>query len=174
MAATIDPVLYKIKKTAEEIAARRNETATGAHLLAALASCPGAISDLLNERRLGARILLSAFDGLDRPLPEESLKAAFLKCRDIALRTGAPSVGAEHLLIALLSDARSVARITLDACGADAARLRVAALNLGLGIISRRRTTLVPEPSEAKLGPEASAPPAAHSPQPEASPPRKP
>lgn len=157
MAATIDPVLHKIKKTAEEIAVRRNEPATSAHLLAALASCPGAISDLLNERRLGARALLSAFDALDRPLPEESLKTAFLKSRDIALRTGAENIGAEHLLIALLSDARSVARRTLDACGADAARLRVAALNLGLGIVSRRRTTSVPEPSEPVRSREVSS-----------------
>jgi len=160
MAATIDPALYKIKKTAEEIAVRRNESATGAHLLAALASCPGPISDLLNERRLGARLLLSAFDGLDRPLPDESLKAAFLKSRDIALRTGAPSVAAEHLLIALLSDARSVARRTLDACGADAARLRVAALNLGLGIVARRRTAAIPESNEPAASETApSAPP---------------
>lgn len=167
MAATIDPVLYKIKKTAEEIAARRRETATGAHLLAALASCPGAISDLLNERRLGARVLLSAFDTLERPLPEESLKAAFLKCRDLALRTGAASVGPEHLLIALLSDTRSVARRTLEACGADAARLRVAALNLGLGIVARRRTAPVVEPSASTASSELAAPPTASPPKPE-------
>ena len=174
MAATIDPALYKIKKTAEEIAVRRNETATGAHLLAALASCPGPISDLLNERRLGARLLLSAFDGLDRPLPEESLKAAFLKSRDIALRTGAPSVAAEHLLIALLSDARSVARRTLDACGADAARLRVAALNLGLGIVARRRTIAVAESNEPAAPPEAAAQPLVNPPRPESAGARRP
>ncbi|HEY6722409.1 MAG TPA: ATP-dependent Clp protease ATP-binding subunit [Polyangiaceae bacterium] len=173
MAATIDPVLYKIKKTAEEIAARRSENATGAHLLAALASCPGAISDLLNERRLGARVLLSAFDGLERPLPDESLKAAFLKCRDLALRTGAPSVGPEHLLIALLSDTRSVARRTLDACGADAARLRVAALNLGLGIVARRRTTPAAEQSESTKLPEAPAQPPAKPAKPDATVTRK-
>lgn len=149
MAATIDPVLHQIKRTAEELAKRRQEAATSAHLLAALASEPGAISDLLNERRLSARRVLSAFDGLDRPLPEESLKAAFIKGRDIAQRTGATSVGAEHLLIALLSDARSLARRTLDACGADPARLRVAALNLGLGIIARRRSGAGAEASDA-------------------------
>jgi ATP-dependent Clp protease ATP-binding subunit ClpC len=174
MAATIDPVLHKIKKTAEEIAVRRSEPATSAHLLAALASCPGAISDLLNERRLGARALLSAFDALDRPLPEESLKTAFLKSRDIAQRTGAENIGAEHLLIALLSDARSVARRTLEACGADAARLRVAALNLGLGIVARRRTTPVPEPSEPVRTREVSSPIVASPMRPEDSSGRKP
>ena len=145
---------------AEELAARRREAPGGAHLLAALASSPGAMGDLLKERRLTARALLSAFDALERPLPEDALKAPLVRSRELAARTGATSVGPEHLLIALLSDARSVARKTLDACGADAARLRIAALNLGLGIVARRRSAPpddLPVAGDAPRAPEPAA-----------------
>ncbi len=140
MPATIDPELHQIRRTAEELASRRREAPSGAHLLAALATRPGTVSDLMKDRRLSARRLLSAYDALDRPLPDESLKACFAKSRELAMRTGATSVGSIHLFIALLSDGRSVARRTIDACGVDAARLRVAALNLGLGIVAPRRS----------------------------------
>ncbi len=147
---------------AEELAARRRETPGSAHLLAALASAPGALGDLLKERRLTARALLSAFDALERPLPEDTLKVPFVRSRELAARTGATSVGPEHLLIALLSDTRGVARKTLDACGADAARLRIAALNLGLGIVTRRRSVPpdeVPNAVDPRRGPEPAAAP---------------
>jgi len=150
MARRIDPELHQIRKTAEELAQRRRESPRGAHLLAAMASCPGAIADLLKERRLNARRILSAFDALDRPLPDEQLQEPFLKSREIALRTGAESVGAAHLLVALLSDNKSSARRALEFCGADAARLRVLALNLGQGIVLRRRTSGPPE-TQAEL-----------------------
>lgn len=140
MSATIDPELHAVKRLAEEIAQRRREPATGAHLLAAIASRPGATADLLNERRLNARALLTAFDALQRPLPDESLKHILGKSRQLAQRTGSHEVSSPHLLMAMLSDTRGIARLTVAACGADAGRLRTAALNLSLGIIGKRRT----------------------------------
>jgi ATP-dependent Clp protease ATP-binding subunit ClpC len=44
-----------------------------------------------------------------------------------------------HLLIALMSDRRSAGHRALDQCGVDVNRLRVAAMNVGLGLVGRRR-----------------------------------
>jgi ATP-dependent Clp protease ATP-binding subunit ClpC len=46
-----------------------------------------------------------------------------------------------HLLLALLGEPRAVARRTLEALGVDASRLRAQTMQVGLGLVGRRRPT---------------------------------
>ncbi len=136
--ARIEPELVALRKVAEELAGRRRERVTSAHLLAAIASRPGAVADLLQERKLGPEVLLRAArassDELDNPL-----KWALTRAREVASRMGAPDPGAAHLLVALLNERRGAAHQALDQCGVDVSRLRTAAMNLGQGLVGRRR-----------------------------------
>ncbi len=138
MSARIEPELVALRKLAEELAGRRRERVTSAHLLAAIASRPGAVADLLQDRKLGPEVLLRAArassDELDNPL-----KWSLTRAREVASRMGAPDPGAAHLLVALLNERRAAAHQALDQCGVDVSRLRTAAMNLGQGLVGRRR-----------------------------------
>jgi ATP-dependent Clp protease ATP-binding subunit ClpC len=146
-----EPELVLLRKLAEELARGRKERVTSAHLLAAIATRPSAASDLLAERRLSDEMLLRAArassDEIDDPL-----RRAVQRAREVASRMGAQDPGAIHLLVALVSERRYAAHRALDQCGIDVNRLRSAAMNLGLGLVGRRRNTgrreQAPEPKQ--------------------------
>jgi ATP-dependent Clp protease ATP-binding subunit ClpC len=146
-----EPELIVLRKLAEELAAQRKERVTSAHLLAAIAHCPSAESDLLHERRLTSEVVLrvcrSSSDDVEDPV-----KHALQRARELARRMGAPSPGGAHVLVALLSEPRGAARRALDQCGVDVSRLRSAALMLGQGLVTRRRS-----PRAEQLEPERTA-----------------
>jgi ATP-dependent Clp protease ATP-binding subunit ClpC len=133
-----EPELVALRILGEELASRRKERVTSAHLLAAIASRQSPAADLLAERSLGAdRLLRAARASTDDEA--DPLRRAIERARDIGERMGAHEPVGVHLLIALLSERRSAAHRALDQCGVDLNRLRVAAMNVGLGLVGRRR-----------------------------------
>jgi ATP-dependent Clp protease ATP-binding subunit ClpC len=149
-----EPELVALRKLAEELAQGRKERVTSAHLLAAIASTPSAAADLLSERRLSEETLLRAArassDDIDDPL-----RRAIQRAREVASRMGTRDPAALHLLIALVSERRYAAHRALDQCGVDVNRLRAAAMNLGLGLVGRRRSAMHKnEPSPVRPAPK--------------------
>jgi ATP-dependent Clp protease ATP-binding subunit ClpC len=147
-----EPELVALRQLAEELAKGRKERVTSAHLLAAIASRQSPASDLLGERSLGAdRLLRAARASTDDEA--DPLRRAIERARDIGERMGAQEPVGVHLLIALLSERRSAAHRALDQCGVDLNRLRVAAMNVGLGLVGRRRiVTRKEKDAEAEVG----------------------
>ncbi len=139
MSSRPEPELGPLRKQAEDLAARRHEPATGAHLLAALAATPGAVSDVLIERGASARQILNALDALADRGPDENLQAFVRRARELAHRMDSQQLSPAHLLMALLNETRGTSRRCLEHLGVDASRLRTAAVQLGMGIIGRRR-----------------------------------
>jgi ATP-dependent Clp protease ATP-binding subunit ClpC len=133
-----EPELVHLRRLAEELASGRKERVTSAHLLAAIASRESPASELLAERSLSAeRLLRAARASTDDET--DPLRRAIERAREIGSRMGALEPLGVHLLIALLSERRSAAHRALDQCGVDTSRLRVAAMNIGLGLVGRRR-----------------------------------
>src|SRR5215471_16798939 len=133
-----EPELVALRKLAEQLALARKERVTSAHLLAAIASRESPAADLLAERSLTAeRLLRAARASTDDEA--DPLRRAIERAREIGSRMGALEPLGVHLLIALLSERRSAAHRALDQCGVDTSRLRVAAMNIGLGLVGRRR-----------------------------------
>ncbi len=139
MSTRSEPELVALRKLAEELARGRKERVTSAHLLAAIAARPSAAADLLAERKLTEEALLRAArassDDMDDPL-----RRAVQRAREISSRMGAREPNAIHLLVALVSERRSAAHRALDQCGIDLNRLRSSAMNVGLGLLGRRRS----------------------------------
>ncbi|HEX4340353.1 MAG TPA: ATP-dependent Clp protease ATP-binding subunit [Polyangiaceae bacterium] len=133
-----EPELVALRKLAEQLAGARKERVTSAHLLAAIASRESPASDLLAERALnGERLLRAARASTDDEA--DPLRRAVERAREIGARMGAPEPVGVHLLIALLSERKSAGHRALDQCGVDVNKLRVAAMNVGLGLVGRRR-----------------------------------
>jgi ATP-dependent Clp protease ATP-binding subunit ClpC len=133
-----EPELVALRKLAEQLAGTRKERVTSAHLLAAIASRESPAADLLSERALNAeRLLRAARASTDDEA--DPLRRAVERAREIGARMGAPEPVGVHLLIALLSERKSAGHRALDQCGVDVNRLRVAAMNVGLGLVGRRR-----------------------------------
>src|SRR5258706_14735866 len=69
MSVRAEPELVALRKLAEELASRRKERVTSAHLLAAIAARPSVAQDLLAARKLNEEALLrpapAATDDLD-------------------------------------------------------------------------------------------------------------
>src|SRR5262245_47804932 len=105
----LEPELVALRKLAEELASRRKERATTAHLLAAIAVRPSAASDLLSDRKLGEETLLragrAAADDFD-----DAVTRTLEIARELASRMGAPDPTAAHVLVALLNEPRAAAR----------------------------------------------------------------
>src|SRR4051812_7013562 len=161
-----EPELRELRKLAEELARRLGERVSTAHLLAALVSEPSSTSELLRERRLSADDVLRTARGLAGDELAEPIASALTRAKEIGARMGTNLPASPHLLLALLGEPRAVARRTLEALGVDASRLRAQAMQVGLGLVGRRR------PVAQKV---AVALPAAAPPEPEAPPPpRKP
>ena len=142
--ARFESELALVKRIAEELAQHQKERPTSAHLLAAIAARPNPGCDLLRERKLGVEELLRAARGVEEEL-DEPVKSCLQRARDIAGRMGESEAAAVHLLVALMGEPRSSARRSLEAIGIDISRLRTQAVQVGLGLVGRRRAA-PPEP----------------------------
>jgi ATP-dependent Clp protease ATP-binding subunit ClpC len=125
---------------AEKTARERGQKPTTTHLLAVLASGTDEAAQLLVERRLDPEVILRAARVTVDDAPD-ALARAIQKARDIAVRTGATRGEARsiHLLFALCQEAGTAAHRTLVQCGADVTRLRVASMQLAMGLAPPRR-----------------------------------
>ncbi|MCC6899611.1 MAG: ATP-dependent Clp protease ATP-binding subunit [Polyangiaceae bacterium] len=139
MSSRIEPELVALRKVAEEAAQSRKERVTTAHLLAAIASRPSVAAELLTERRLNDETLLRAARAATDD-QNDAVRRAVQRAREIAVRMGGAEPGALHLLLALISDRHTAAHRALDQHGVDLARLRAAAMSVGLGLVGRRRS----------------------------------
>ncbi|MBX3184158.1 MAG: AAA family ATPase [Polyangiaceae bacterium] len=149
--------LQSLRKLAEAQAAHRRERLTSAHLLAAIALCgadkgPSPAAELLEGRGLsGERLLRAARASTDEL--EQPIRVALSAAQDVADRMGARAPGATHLLVALLNERRSAAYKALEQCGVEVARLRIDAMNVGLGLVGRRRIVTRKSELEAQAVP---------------------
>lgn len=134
-----EPELVALRRIAETLASTRRERVTSAHLLAAIASEASVASELLLERRLTAEQLLRAARSSTDD-ERDPLTGAEQRARELASRMRGPEPGALHLLVALLSVKGSAAYRVLDQFGVDVVRLRLLAMNIGLGHLQRRTT----------------------------------
>jgi len=138
--ARFESELALVKRIADELAQQQKERASSAHLLAAIAARPSPASDLLRERKLGVEELLRAARGVEEEL-EDPLKACLQRAREIAGRMGDGDAAAVHLLVALVGEPRSSARRILEGLNVDTSRLRTQAVQVGLGLVGRRRVS---------------------------------
>jgi ATP-dependent Clp protease ATP-binding subunit ClpC len=134
-----EPELRDLRKLAEELARRLGERVSTAHLLAALVSEPSSTSELLRERRLSADDVLRTARGLAGDELAEPVASALTRAKEIGARMGTNVPASPHLLLALLGEPRAVARRTLEALGVDVSRLRAQTMQVGLGLVGRRR-----------------------------------
>jgi ATP-dependent Clp protease ATP-binding subunit ClpC len=132
--------LALVKRIADELAQQQKERVSSAHLLAAIAARPSPACDLLRERKLGVEELLRAARGVEEEL-EDPIKACLQRAREIAGRMGDGDAAAVHLLVALVGEPRSSARRTLEGLNIDTSRLRTQAVQVGLGLVGRRRAS---------------------------------
>jgi len=158
-----EPELRELRKLAEELARRLGERVSTAHLLAALVSEPSSTSELLRERRLSADDVLRTARGLAGDELAEPIASAVTRAKEIAARMGTNQPASPHLLLALLGEPRAVARRTLETLGVDPSRLRAQAMQVGLGLVGRRRPSAPQKPSSLPVSltpvePEPSAP----------------
>ena len=151
-AARLGPELSALRRSAEDLASSRRERLSSVHVLACIAGRPSAAADLLHERRMHADSLLRCAQTLDSEA-DGAVGRAFERACAVAARMGVREPSSAHLLIALINEPHGAARRALTECGADVSRLRSAAMNLGLGLIGRRRRTgrreAAPEPLRA-------------------------
>ncbi|MBX3220414.1 MAG: ATP-dependent Clp protease ATP-binding subunit [Labilithrix sp.] len=168
--ASRDPDLGELRRLAEETARERGQKPTTTHLLAAIASGADDAAQLLLERRLDPDVILraarvttdDAADGVSR---------AIQKAREVAGRAGANRAEARsiHVLFALCQDPGTAAHRALVQCGTDVTRLRVASMQLAMGLLPPRRSVSVSsvtsQPAKARssaapLTPPGTPPPA--------------
>ena len=166
MTGTREVDLSGLRKVAEEMAKGRGERVTTGHLLAAIASKPGGAADLLKERRLDADVLLKAA----RILTDDHADAvarAMQRAREIAARSAMREASGLHLLFALCQERSTAAFRAIEQCGSDVTKLRTAAMQIALGLVSPRRVPASAQLSlpAAKRSP-APGPTPAHAPMP--------
>ena len=145
--------LALVKRIADELAQQQKERVSSAHLLAAIAARPSPACDLLRERKLGVEELLRAARGIEEEL-EDPIKACLQRAREIAGRMGDGDAAAVHLLVALVGEPRSSARRVLEGLNVDTSRLRTQAVQVGLGLVGRRRAS----PEQAREAPPPARP----------------
>jgi ATP-dependent Clp protease ATP-binding subunit ClpC len=138
MTVAREPELAALRKSAEELAKGRGERSTTGHLLAAIASQPGGAADLLIERRLDAEVLLKAARVLTDD-HADAVSRALQRARDLAARSPARETNAMHLLFALCQERTTAAYRAIEQCGYDVAKLRMAAMQIAMGIVGPRR-----------------------------------
>ncbi len=166
MSGTRESDLVALRKVAEEMAKGRGERVTTGHLLAAIASKSGGAAELLKERRLDAEVLLKAA----RILTDDHTDAvarAVQRARELAARSPTREATGLHLLFALCQERSTAAFRAIEQCGSDVTKLRTAAMQIAMGIVSQRRP---PTASQLSLAPSprphAPAPAPAHAPAP--------
>jgi ATP-dependent Clp protease ATP-binding subunit ClpC len=130
--------LASLRKMAEEMAKKRSERVTTGHVLAAIASTSGGAADLLKERRLDPEVLLRAARILDDD-DGSAVGRALQRARELAARSPLREASAIHLLFALLQERKTAAFRAVTQCGSDVTKLRTAAMQLAMGIVSQRR-----------------------------------
>ena len=138
--ARFESELALVKRIAEQLAQQQKERVSSAHLLAAIAARPSPACDLLRERKLGTEELLRAARGIEEEL-EDPIASCLQRAREIAGRMGDGDAAAVHLLVALVGEPRSSGRRTLEGLSIDISRLRTQAVQVGLGLVGRRRVT---------------------------------
>jgi ATP-dependent Clp protease ATP-binding subunit ClpC len=157
--------LVSLRQSAEEMARSRGERMTTGHLLAAIAAKASGAADLLRERRLDAEVLLKAA----RVLTDDQTDAvtrAMQRARELAARSPVREASAVHLLFALCQERATAAHRAITQCGSDVAKLRTAAMQVAMGIVSQRRPhavtqlSLAPEAPARRLAPGVSPAPA--------------
>jgi ATP-dependent Clp protease ATP-binding subunit ClpC len=148
--ARADRELVALRKQAEALANKRKERFTTAHLLAAMALAGGPAGQLLAERHLDADSLLIAVRAATGD-PNDALRRAGDKAKEISISMRAPEPGAIHLLVALLSEKTFAAYRLVEQSGVDLSRLRVAAMNIGLGQVGRQPIVTRRERNEGAL-----------------------
>jgi ATP-dependent Clp protease ATP-binding subunit ClpC len=149
-----EPELRDLRKLAEELARRSDERLSTAHLLAALATEPSSTAELLRERRIGSDEILRAAKSLAGDELAEPIASALARAKEIGTRMGTSVPASPHLLLALLGEQRAVARRCLESFGIDVSRLRAQTMQLGLGLVGRRR----PQPGKPAVRSVVSAP----------------
>lgn len=155
-AAIREPELIGLRKMAEDAARERGQKATTTHLLAALACGTDDAAQLLLERRLDAEVVLRAARVATDDAPD-AIARALDKAKELAGRTAQNRGEARsiHVLFALCQDAGTAAHRTLVQCGTDVTRLRVASMQLAMGIAPPRRP--MPSPVASVATPAAKA-----------------
>lgn len=158
--ASRDADLGELRRLAEETARERGQKPTTTHLLAAVASGSDDAAQLLLERRLDPDVVLraarvttdDAADGVSR---------AIQKAREVAGRAGANRAEARsiHVLFALCQDPGTAAHRALVQCGTDVTRLRVASMQLAMGLLPPRRPVPVASASSQQAKARSSASP---------------
>ena len=142
-----EPELVFVRKLADELAQRKNERTTTGHLLAAIASRPSLAADLLKERRLDVEVLLKAARVVQDDA-NDAITRAIQRAREFAARSATREPGSLHLLFALCQERSNAAHRALEQCGTDVGKLRIAAMQLAMGIAPPRR---IPPPPQAIL-----------------------
>ncbi|HEX3772310.1 MAG TPA: ATP-dependent Clp protease ATP-binding subunit [Polyangiaceae bacterium] len=162
MTGSRESELASLRKLAEDLAKGRGERVTTGHLLAAIASHAGASAELLKERRLDAEVLLKAARILTDD-HTDAVSRAFQRTRELAARSPTRDASGIHLLFALCQERNTAAYRAITQCGSDVTKLRMAAMQLAMGIVGPRRmpaaTQLTLPPSSTKsLAPVRLAP----------------
>ncbi|HEY8087183.1 MAG TPA: ATP-dependent Clp protease ATP-binding subunit, partial [Polyangiaceae bacterium] len=145
--------LVALRKAAEEMAKGRSERVTTGHLLAAIASKSGSAADLLKERRLDAEVLLRAARILTDD-HTDAVSRALQRARELAARSPVREASGLHLLFALCQERTTAAYRAIAQCGSDVTKLRTAAMQVAMGIVSPRRP---PPATQLSLAPAARA-----------------
>ena len=157
--------LVALRKMAEDAARERGQKPTTTHLLAALACGNDDAAQLLLERRLDAEVILRAARVTTDDAPD-AVARAINKAKEVAGRTGTRGEARSiHVLFALCQESGTAAHRALVQCGTDVTRLRVASMQIAMGLAPPRR----PMPSVVTLAPVAKARPLA-APSPSSSP----
>jgi len=147
--------LSAVCKLAEELAKGRGERVTTGHLLAAIASGAGVASELLNERRLDAEVLLKAARVLTDD-HTDAVSRTMQRARELAARSPTREANAIHLLFSLCQERSTAAFRAIAQCGSDVTKLRTAAMQAAMGIVGARRApqatqlSLPPSPAVAR------------------------
>jgi ATP-dependent Clp protease ATP-binding subunit ClpC len=133
--------LEELRNLAQQMARERGQKVTTTHLLAAIASGSDPAAQLLLDRRLEQDVILSAARVTTDDAPD-GLTRALQKARELAGRSGVGRTDARsiHVLFALCQEPGTAAHRTLVQCGTDVTRLRVASMQLALGLAPPRRT----------------------------------
>ncbi len=163
MTGTRDSDLAALRKMADEmakVASGRSDRATTGHVLAAIAQTSGSAADLLKERRLDAEVLLKAARILDDD-DANAVSRALQRARELAARSPTREPTSLHLLFALCQERNTAAFRALTQCGSDVTKLRTAAMQLAMGLVSQRR---VPAAVQLPLSPAAPPPTSARAP----------
>lgn len=149
--------LSQLRKAAKAFAKKNRQKLSTIHVLCAVFEQTGPARELLLQRRLDADGLARACRAFDEEL-DDAVANAFGEAREVARfasvparmaaagRASGPSAAAPralHLLIALLSNRRFAAPRSLQHCGVDVAKLRMAATRIAHGRVAAPRASRI-------------------------------